>query len=59
MNKMFGTNGFRGTINEGLNANMVRNLGRVIGSVLGPGRIALARDSRMGASIVADASGGM
>ncbi len=48
MNKMFGTNGVRGTINEELTVNMVLNLGRAIGSVLGTGRIALARDSRMG-----------
>lgn len=48
MNKMFGTNGIRGTINEELTVNMVLNLGRAIGSVLGPGQIALARDSRMG-----------
>ena len=48
MNKMFGTNGVRGTINEELTVNMVLNLGRAIGSVLEPGQSALARDSRMG-----------
>jgi phosphomannomutase/phosphoglucomutase len=48
MNKMFGTNGIRAIINEELTVNMVLNLGRAIGTVLGPGQIALARDSRMG-----------
>ena len=48
MNKMFGTNGIRGLINEGLTVDMVLNLGRAIGTELGPGQIALARDSRMG-----------
>ncbi|MHA2395997.1 MAG: phosphoglucosamine mutase [Candidatus Thorarchaeota archaeon] len=48
MNKMFGTNGIRGLINEEFTVDLVLNLGRAIGSVLGPGQIALARDSRMG-----------
>ncbi|MHA1964810.1 MAG: phosphoglucosamine mutase [Candidatus Thorarchaeota archaeon] len=48
MNKMFGTNGIRGFINEELTVDLVLNLGRAIGSVLGLGKIALARDSRMG-----------
>ena len=48
MNKMFGTNGVRGTINEEITVDLVLNLGRAIGSVLGLGQIALARDSRMG-----------
>ncbi|MFW9927255.1 MAG: phosphoglucosamine mutase [Candidatus Thorarchaeota archaeon] len=45
---MFGTNGIRGIINEDLTVEMVLNLGKAIGSVLGPGLIAIARDSRMG-----------
>jgi phosphomannomutase/phosphoglucomutase len=48
MNKMFGTNGVRGVINEEFTVDLVLNLGRAIGSILGPGRIALALDSRMG-----------
>ncbi len=48
MNKMFGTNGIRGLINEELTVDLILNLGRAIGTVLGPGQIALARDSRMG-----------
>jgi len=43
MNKMFGTNGIRGLINEELKVDLVLNLGRAIGSVLGLGQIALAR----------------
>jgi phosphomannomutase/phosphoglucomutase len=48
MNRLFGTNGIRGLINDSLTVEMVLNLGRAIGTVLGPGKIALARDSRMG-----------
>jgi phosphomannomutase/phosphoglucomutase len=39
MTKMFGTNGIRAIINEELTVNMVLNLGRAIGTVLGPGQI--------------------
>jgi phosphomannomutase/phosphoglucomutase len=46
--KLFGTNGVRGVINESLTVDIVLNLGRAIGTVLGPGKIAIARDSRMG-----------
>ena len=48
MSKLFGTNGVRGTINDGLTVDIVLNLGRAIGSTLGSGEIAIARDSRMG-----------
>jgi len=48
MNKMFGTNGIRGLTNEELTVDLMLKLARAIGTVLGPGQIALARDSRMG-----------
>lgn len=48
MTTMFGTNGIRGIINEGFTVEMVLNLSRAIGSVLGPGVVGIARDSRMG-----------
>jgi phosphomannomutase/phosphoglucomutase len=51
MNKMFGTNGVRGIINEEFTVDLVLKLGRAIGSVLGPGQIALGRDSRMGGAM--------
>ncbi|RLI60852.1 MAG: phosphoglucosamine mutase [Candidatus Thorarchaeota archaeon] len=48
MGQLFGTNGVRGVINEGLTPELVMNLGRAIGTILGPGRIAVARDARKG-----------
>jgi phosphomannomutase/phosphoglucomutase len=48
MRKMFGTNGIRGLINDELTVDMVLKLGRAIGTVMGPGTVAIARDSRMG-----------
>ncbi|MHA2046853.1 MAG: hypothetical protein ACW99G_18845, partial [Candidatus Thorarchaeota archaeon] len=48
VSKMFGTNGIRGVINEDLTVDMILGLGRAIGTVLGPGKITLARDSRNG-----------
>ncbi|MHA3963189.1 MAG: phosphoglucosamine mutase [Candidatus Thorarchaeota archaeon SMTZ1-45] len=45
---MFGTNGVRGIINKDLTVELVLKLSRAIGAVLGPGKIAIARDSRMG-----------
>jgi phosphomannomutase/phosphoglucomutase len=51
MTKMFGTNGVRGLINEEFSVDMVLNLGRAIGTNLGPGQIALASDSRMGSEM--------
>jgi len=45
---MFGTNGIRGIINDELTVDMVLGLGQAIGTVMGPGKVAIARDSRMG-----------
>jgi phosphomannomutase/phosphoglucomutase len=45
---MFGTNGVRGVINQDLTVELVLNLSRATGSLLGPGMVAIARDSRMG-----------
>jgi len=46
--KMFGTNGVRGIINDTLNVELVLNLGRAIGTVIGPGKIVIGRDARKG-----------
>ncbi len=48
MDKMFGTNGIRGLINEEFTVDMVLKLGQATGTILGPGQIIVARDSRMG-----------
>ncbi len=45
---MFGTNGVRGIINKDITVELALRLSRAIGTVLGPGTIAVARDSRMG-----------
>lgn len=46
--KLFGTNGVRGTINDSLTVDLVLNLGKAVGTVLGPGSIVVGRDSRRG-----------
>ena len=53
--KMFGTNGIRGVINADLNVELALNIARATGTVLGPGKIALARDSRMGGEMFTQA----
>jgi phosphomannomutase/phosphoglucomutase len=44
--RLFGTNGVRGVVNEDLTVPMVQDLGRAIGTHLGPGPLALAGDTR-------------
>jgi phosphomannomutase/phosphoglucomutase len=53
--KLFGTNGVRGVINDTLTVDIVLDLGKAIGTVLGPGKIAIARDSRMGGEMFVQA----
>ncbi|MFW9835482.1 MAG: phosphoglucosamine mutase, partial [Candidatus Thorarchaeota archaeon] len=48
MTKLFGTNGVRGIINKELTVDIALRLSRATGTLLGPGKIAIARDSRMG-----------
>ena len=45
---MFGTNGVRGIINKELTVELALRLSRAAGSLLGPGLVGIARDSRMG-----------
>jgi phosphomannomutase/phosphoglucomutase len=52
---MFGTNGVRGIINKEITVELALNLGRATGTLLGPGTIALARDSRMGGEMFTQA----
>ncbi|NWF94992.1 MAG: phosphoglucosamine mutase [Candidatus Thorarchaeota archaeon] len=48
MTHLFGTNGVRGVINSELTVDMVLDIARAVGTVLGPAPIAVSRDSRMG-----------
>ncbi|MGY5852645.1 MAG: phosphoglucosamine mutase [Candidatus Thorarchaeota archaeon] len=48
MGQLFGTNGVRGLINKDFTSQVVMDLGRAIGTVLGPGNMTIARDVRMG-----------
>jgi phosphomannomutase/phosphoglucomutase len=48
MGKLFGTNGVRGVINQDFTVDMVLDISRAAGTVLGPGRFAVSCDSRMG-----------
>ncbi|MEM2141830.1 MAG: phosphoglucosamine mutase [Candidatus Thorarchaeota archaeon] len=48
MGVLFGTNGVRGTINEGLTADIVLRLSAAVGSTLGPGLVSVSGDARMG-----------
>ncbi len=55
MGKLFGTNGVRGTTNDGMTSQLALDLARAIGSVLGPGKVAISRDSRMGGEMLSRA----
>jgi phosphomannomutase/phosphoglucomutase len=46
--RLFGTNGVRGVINESFTVDVALDLARAVGTVLGPGKIAISRDSRKG-----------
>jgi phosphomannomutase/phosphoglucomutase len=48
MGRLFGTNGVRGTINDEFTVQLTLDLARAVGTVLGPGRVAISRDSRQG-----------
>jgi phosphomannomutase/phosphoglucomutase len=52
---LFGTNGVRGIINKELTVELVLNLSRAVGSLLGPGLFGIARDSRMGGEMFTQA----
>lgn len=50
--KMFGTNGIRGIANEFLDCNRLMKIGMSIATVLGPGPIAIAIDSRTSSDMI-------
>ena len=50
--KMFGTNGIRGVANEYLSCELALQVGKAIATVLGPGPIAMAMDTRVSSPMV-------
>ena len=54
--KLFGTNGVRGVINETMTVDLVLNLGKAVGTVLGPGKVVVGRDARKGGEMFSRAA---
>jgi phosphomannomutase/phosphoglucomutase len=54
--KLFGTNGVRGVINDTMTVDLVLNLGKAIGTVLGPGKVVVGRDARKGGEMFSRAA---
>ena len=50
--KMFGTNGIRGESNQYLNCELSLKVGKAIATVLGPGPIAIAMDTRISSDMI-------
>ncbi len=55
MGRLFGTNGVRGLINTEMTPELALRLARAVGTVLGPGELAISRDSRMGGTMLSNA----
>ena len=53
--KMFGTNGIRGVANGYLNCELSLKVGKAIATVLGPGPIAIAMDTRISSPMILSA----
>ncbi|MBQ8180264.1 MAG: phosphoglucosamine mutase [Candidatus Methanomethylophilaceae archaeon] len=53
--KMFGTNGIRGVANGYLCSELALKVGKAIATVLGPGPVAMARDTRVSSPMVSAA----
>ena len=47
MTRLFGTNGIRGVVGKEMTAELAMRVGRAVGTFLGRGRVALARDTRL------------
>jgi len=56
MTRLFGTNGIRGVVGEGMNAELALQVGRAIGTFFGGGPVALARDTRLSGPMLARAA---
>ena len=53
--KMFGTNGIRGVANDYLDCELALRVGRAIAKVMGPGPVAIAKDTRLSSDMVRSA----
>jgi len=53
--RMFGTNGIRGVANEYLSVELSNKVGKAIATVLGPGPIAIAMDTRLSSPMISSA----
>ncbi|MDR0309882.1 MAG: phosphoglucosamine mutase, partial [Candidatus Methanoplasma sp.] len=49
--RLFGTNGIRGVINEGMTSDLALHVGKAIGTVMG-GTVAIATDTRISADMI-------
>ncbi len=56
MPRLFGTNGIRGVVGEDMTVDLALKVGKAVGSFLGPGRVALGRDTRTSGPMLRDAA---
>jgi phosphomannomutase/phosphoglucomutase len=56
MTRLFGTNGIRGIVGEGMNADLALKVGRAVGTFFEGGAVALARDPRLSGPMLARAA---
>jgi phosphomannomutase/phosphoglucomutase len=56
MTRLFGTNGIRGVVGEGMDADLAVKVGRAIGTFFAGGPVALARDPRLSGPMLARAA---
>jgi phosphomannomutase/phosphoglucomutase len=56
MTRLFGTNGIRGVVGDGMDADLAVKVGRAIGTFFGAGPVALARDPRVSGPMLARAA---
>jgi phosphomannomutase/phosphoglucomutase len=56
MTRLFGTNGIRGVVGEGMTADLAVGIGRAVGTFFNGGPVALARDTRLSGPMLARAA---
>jgi len=54
--RLFGTNGIRGVVGDGMNVDLALKVGKAVGSFFEPGAIAVARDPRSSGPMLRDAA---
>jgi len=55
MTRLFGTNGIRGVVGKDMTPDLALGVGKAVGTVLGPGTVALGRDTRLSGPLLARA----